>query len=142
MTPTTRCRPRPYLAGIRACGSPFATPAAKRAGHLGALAMGMALGAVALLAPAGASAADAWPSQPVRWVVPYPAGGGTDVVARTLGQAIAPALGQQVVIDNRPGAATIVGADAVAHSKPDGYTLLTADTATLAANPALYKKLP
>ncbi|TWG85267.1 tripartite-type tricarboxylate transporter receptor subunit TctC [Cupriavidus gilardii J11] len=89
-----------------------------------------------------ALADDNWPAQPIRWVVPYPAGGGTDVVARTLAQAITPALGRQVVIDNRPGAATIVGADAVAHSRPDGYTLLTADTATLAANPSLYKKLP
>jgi len=102
----------------------------------------LALLALGLAAGQPARAADAWPSQPVRWVVPYPAGGGTDVVARTLGQAITPALGQQVVIDNRPGAATIVGADAVAHARPDGYTLLTADTATLAANPALYRKLP
>jgi len=103
----------------------------------------LALGAAALVLPGTAgAAADNWPAQPLRWVVPYPAGGGTDVVARTLGQAIAPALGQPVVVDNRPGAATIVGADAVAHSKPDGYTLLTADTATLAANPSLYKKLP
>ncbi|WP_420994133.1 Bug family tripartite tricarboxylate transporter substrate binding protein [Cupriavidus sp. 30B13] len=102
----------------------------------------LALLALVLAAGQPARAADNWPSQPLRWVVPYPAGGGTDVVARTLGQAITPALGQQVVIDNRPGAATIVGADAVAHARPDGYTLLTADTATLAANPALYKKLP
>ncbi|SOY78801.1 conserved hypothetical protein, UPF0065 [Cupriavidus taiwanensis] len=105
-----------------------------------------ALGAVpllALLCTASAPAhADSWPSQPIRWVVPYPAGGGTDVVARTVAQAISPALGKQVVIDNRPGAATIVGADAVAHARPDGYTVLTADTATLAANPSLYKKLP
>ncbi|CAG9184208.1 hypothetical protein LMG23992_05175 [Cupriavidus laharis] len=101
-----------------------------------------ATAALAISATAPARAADAWPSQPIRWVVPYPAGGGTDVVARTLGQAISPALGKQVVIDNRPGAATIVGADAVAHAKPDGYTVLTADTATLAANPSLYKKLP
>ncbi|WP_083383912.1 MULTISPECIES: Bug family tripartite tricarboxylate transporter substrate binding protein [Cupriavidus] len=103
----------------------------------------LALGALALGLPGAASAAgDNWPGQPLRWIVPYPAGGGTDVVARALGQAISPALGQPVVVDNRPGAATIVGADAVAHSKPDGYTLLTADTGTLAANPSLYKKLP
>ncbi|CAM3254921.1 Bug family tripartite tricarboxylate transporter substrate binding protein [Cupriavidus taiwanensis] len=105
-----------------------------------------ALSAVPLLALLGTASAparaDNWPSQPIRWVVPYPAGGGTDVVARTVAQAITPGLGKQVVIDNRPGAATIVGADAVAHAKPDGYTVLTADTATLAANPSLYKKLP
>ncbi|QYY31742.1 MULTISPECIES: Bug family tripartite tricarboxylate transporter substrate binding protein [Cupriavidus] len=106
------------------------------------LAVLAATATLAVGAAATASAADAWPSQPIRWVVPYPAGGGTDVVARTLGQAITPALGKQLVIDNRPGAATIVGADAVAHAKPDGYTILTADTATLAANPSLYKKLP
>ncbi|CAG2149541.1 Bug family tripartite tricarboxylate transporter substrate binding protein [Cupriavidus numazuensis] len=106
------------------------------------LAVLAATATLAVGAAAPARAADAWPSQPIRWVVPYPAGGGTDVVARTLGQAITPALGKQVVIDNRPGAATIVGADAVAHAKPDGYTVLTADTATLAANPSLYKKLP
>jgi tripartite-type tricarboxylate transporter receptor subunit TctC len=99
---------------------------------------------LALLAGAAmpAHATDAWPAQPIRWVVPYPAGGGTDVVARTIGAALSPALGKQVVVDNRPGAATIVGADAVAHARPDGYTVLTADTATLAANPSLYKKLP
>ncbi|UZN49822.1 tripartite tricarboxylate transporter substrate binding protein [Cupriavidus cauae] len=102
-----------------------------------------ALAAIAAALPRPAAAQQpAWPTQPVRWVVPYPAGGGTDVVARTLAQAISPALGKQVVIDNRPGAATIVGADTVAHSKPDGYTILTADTATLAANPSLYRKLP
>ncbi|KAA6124635.1 Bug family tripartite tricarboxylate transporter substrate binding protein [Cupriavidus cauae] len=101
-----------------------------------------ALAAIAAALPRPAAAQAAWPSQPVRWVVPYPAGGGTDVVARTLAQAISPALGKQVVIDNRPGAATIVGADTVAHSRPDGYTILTADTATLAANPSLYRKLP
>ena len=100
----------------------------------------LALSGAMLSTPALAD--DNWPAQPIRWVVPYPAGGGTDVVARTLAQAITPALGKQVVIDNRPGAATIVGADAVAHSRPDGYTVLTADTATLAANPSLYKKLP
>lgn len=127
-TKITRLSPfgqRPALQAWRACAAPL----------LAALTLGAA-------AFQPARAADNWPTQPIRWVVPYLAGGGTDVVARTLGQAITPALGQQVVIDNRPGAATIVGADAVAHSKPDGYTLLTADTATLAANPSLYKKLP
>ncbi|WP_416050181.1 Bug family tripartite tricarboxylate transporter substrate binding protein [Cupriavidus basilensis] len=121
--------------------SPFGQRAALQAWRACAapLLAALTLGAAAFQP---ACAADNWPAQPIRWVVPYPAGGGTDVVARTLGQAITPALGQQVVIDNRPGAATIVGADAVAHSKPDGYTLLTADTATLAANPSLYKKLP
>lgn len=113
---------------------------ASRRSALARLAAAVAMAGAALCGSAVAQ--DNWPTQPIRWVVPYPAGGGTDVVARTLGQAITPALGKQVVIDNRPGAATIVGADAVAHSRPDGHTLLTADTGTLAANPALYKKLP
>jgi len=74
--------------------------------------------------------------------VPYPAGGGTDFFARTVGAQLSAQLGQPVVVDNRPGAATIVGAEAVAKSPADGYTLLLGDTATFAVNPSLYKKLP
>lgn len=87
-------------------------------------------------------AAVAFPDKPIEWVVPYPAGGGSDVVARTLAEPMGKALGQTVVVLNKPGAATNIGADYVAKSKPDGHVLLTADTATLAANPALYAKLP
>lgn len=97
---------------------------------------------MALLALAAtAASAQNFPTRPIEWVVPYPAGGGSDVVARSLTEAMGSALGQPIVINNKPGAATNIGADYVAHAKPDGYTVLTGDTATLAANPALYTKL-
>jgi tripartite-type tricarboxylate transporter receptor subunit TctC len=91
-----------------------------------------------------AQSADAqvYPAKPLRLIVPYPAGGGTDFFARTVGAQLSTQLGQQVVVENRPGAATIVGAEAVAKSAPDGYTLLLGDTATFAVNSSLYKKLP
>ena len=95
------------------------------------------------LALAGSLAhAQAYPTKPIRLVVPYPPGGGTDFFARTLSAKLSENLGQQVVVENRPGAATIVGAEAVAKSAPDGYTILLGDTATFAVNPSLYKKLP
>jgi tripartite-type tricarboxylate transporter receptor subunit TctC len=86
--------------------------------------------------------AQSWPEQPIRWVVPYPAGGGTDVIARSVAEAMRPALGQQILVDNRPGAATNIGGDLVAHAKPDGYTVLSADNAILAFNEHLFGKLP
>jgi tripartite-type tricarboxylate transporter receptor subunit TctC len=86
--------------------------------------------------------AQGYPEQLVKWVVPYPAGGGTDVIARTLADAIRPGLGQSLVIDNRPGASTNIGADLVAKSKPDGYTIMSADNAVLAFNEFLFGKLP
>ena len=86
-------------------------------------------------------AAAAFPDKPIEWVVPYPPGGGSDVVARTLGEPMGKALGQTLVINNKPGAATNIGADYVAKAKADGHVILTADTATLAANPSLYAKL-
>lgn len=84
----------------------------------------------------------AFPDKPIEWVVPYAAGGGSDVVARVLAEAMGKTLGQAIIINNKPGAATNVGADYVAKAKADGHVVLTADTATLAANPALYSKLP
>src|SRR5262245_48938517 len=90
----------------------------------------------------GANAQNTYPSQPIKWLVPYPAGGGTDTLARTLSEAMTAALGQPIVIDNRPGAATNIGADAVAKSKPDGYTVMSADNAMMAFNEHLFKKLP
>ncbi len=85
--------------------------------------------------------AQTWPAKPVRLVVPYPPGGSTDITARVVAENLRPFLGQPVIIDNRPGAAGNIGADAVAKSAPDGYTLLMA-TSTHATNPSLYKSLP
>lgn len=95
----------------------------------------------ALLAVGTAASAQTYPSKTIEWVVPYPAGGGTDVVARTLAEAMGKSLGQNIIINNKPGAATNIGADYVARAKGDGYTIMSADTATLAANPFLYSKL-
>ena len=90
----------------------------------------------------GAAFAQGYPSKPIRLIVPYPPGGGTDFFARTLGAKMSELLGQPVVIENKPGAATAIGAEAVAKSAADGYTLLLGDTATYAVNPSLYRKLP
>ena len=86
--------------------------------------------------------AQAYPMQPVRWIVPYPAGGGTDVVARMLGQAMGEDLGQSILIDNKPGAGTMIGGDFVAKAKADGYVVGTVDTSTVALAPHLYAKVP
>lgn len=101
------------------------------------------------LAAAGASTAAPWasaqadyPNQLIRWVVPYPAGGGTDVLARTVAEAMRQTLGQQIVVDNRPGASTNIGGQAVATAKADGYTIMSADNAILAYNEHLFTKLP
>ena len=88
------------------------------------------------------AAAQSLPDQPLRWIVPYPAGGGTDVLARTVAEAMRETLGQQVVIDNRPGASTNIGAQIVATAKPDGGTFMSADNAVLAFNEHLFSKLP
>ena len=89
-----------------------------------------------------AAAQAAWPDQPLRWVVPYPAGGGTDVLARTVAEAMRQTLGQQIIVDNRPGASTNTGGQAVATAKPDGNTFMSADNAILAYNEHLFTKLP
>ena len=89
-----------------------------------------------------ATAQSAWPDQPLRWVVPYPAGGGTDVLARTVAEAMRQTLGQQIVVDNRPGASTNIGGQMVATAKPDGNTFMSADNAILAYNEHLFTKLP
>ena len=89
----------------------------------------------------GAAHADTFPSKPVRIIVPFAPGGGTDLIARTLGAEMAKDLGQPVIIDNKPGAGTIIGTDAVAKAPPDGYALVMASFAH-AVNPSLQPKLP
>lgn len=102
---------------------------------------GVTLGLVAgLAAPLGAYAADTYPDKPIRIVVPYAAGGGVDIVTRLITQKMSEELKQPVIVDNRPGAATNIGMEHVAHAEPDGYTLLTASN-TLASNAALFPKL-
>lgn len=95
-----------------------------------------------VLAGAPAFAQDAWPTRPVKLVVPFPPGGGTDIVARAMGQKLSDRLKQAVVIDNKPGASTIIGTDAVAKAAPDGYTLLLSGSTSYTVNPALRAKLP
>ena len=97
-----------------------------------------ALFGVALLLGASHAFAQNYPVRPIRLVIPYPPGGGADNVGRPIAQKLSEALGQRVIIDNRGGAAGIVGAEIVAKSKPDGYTLLD-DSSSRAVNPALYR---
>jgi tripartite-type tricarboxylate transporter receptor subunit TctC len=94
-----------------------------------------------LLALMGAAAAQGYPNRPVRWIIPYAAGGGSDALARMIAPAQSRELGQPVVIENKPGAASAIAAVEVARSAPDGYTIFSADNGTLVYNPALYKKL-
>jgi tripartite-type tricarboxylate transporter receptor subunit TctC len=89
-----------------------------------------------------AFAEPAYPSQPIKLIVPYPAGGTTDFLGRLVAEQFRTGLGATVVVENKPGAATTLGADQVARSAPDGYTLLLATSTTLAINKALYRKLP
>ena len=100
----------------------------------------------AALSISGASAqaqpAAPYPAKPVRFVVPYPAGGPLDLMARAIGARLAPSWGQPVLVDNRPGAGGNIGADLVAKSAPDGYTLLMGAVATHAINPSLYARVP
>lgn len=91
---------------------------------------------------AGSVAAQTFPNRPVRIVVPYPPGGSPDVLARTLGQKVSENLGQQIIVDNRPGAAGILAAEIVMRAPPDGYTLLIADSGVYSINPNVNPKLP
>jgi tripartite-type tricarboxylate transporter receptor subunit TctC len=100
---------------------------------------GAVIGALCLVS--GIASAQDYPSKPVRIVVPYAAGGGTDALARYLAHGLERRLGQPFVIENRPGQGTAIGAAYVARAAPDGYTLLAATSSTLAINPSVYKKL-
>ncbi len=97
--------------------------------------------ALSLVLAAGSALAQAWPTRPISLVVPFPPGGTTDVLARALGEKLAKSLGQPVVIENRPGAGATLGADYVAKSKADGYTLLMGAVHHTIAT-SVYKKLP
>jgi tripartite-type tricarboxylate transporter receptor subunit TctC len=101
-----------------------------------------AIVATSALAHAQTACAQTYPTKPIHLIVPYPAGGGTDFFARLLGQKMSELIGQPIIVENKPGAATNLGADFVAKAPPDGYTVLLGDVATYAANPSLYKKLP
>ncbi len=93
-------------------------------------------------ARAQTNAASSYPTKPIRFIVPYPPGGTTDIVARGIALKLSERTGQQVVIDNRAGASTILGAEAAAKSAPDGYTLLLATSTTMSINPQVFPKLP
>lgn len=94
------------------------------------------------IAPGVARAQSGWPTRPVKLVNPFPAGGPVDIVARVVAQSLSERLGQQVIVDNRTGAAGTIGSDVVAHSPPDGYTILIGSSATHGINVSLYPSLP
>src|SRR5689334_23394003 len=98
------------------------------------------LAALALAVATGA-AAQGYPDRPIHFLVPFTAGSGTDIIGRTLGEALGKALGQPIIVENRPGAGGTVGAGQVARAAPDGYTLLV-HSAGHVANPAIYTSLP
>jgi len=103
------------------------------------LAAATALGLATL---SGLTFAQAWPAKPIRMIVNFPAGGVADVVARAVSPGLGEAIGQQLVIENRPGAGGNIGADAVAKAPADGYTLLMSSGGTISINPSLYAKMP
>jgi tripartite-type tricarboxylate transporter receptor subunit TctC len=103
---------------------------------------GKFLAIVALCAAAAGACAQAYPSKPIRMVVGFPPGGGNDIIARMVGAKMQEAWGEPVLIDNKPGANSIIAAEYVAKSAPDGYTLLVNATGGMSVNPVLYTKLP
>jgi tripartite-type tricarboxylate transporter receptor subunit TctC len=100
------------------------------------------LAGIAAIPGAACAQSTIWtPDRPLHWIVPAPPGGGFDLIARLLSNALAPRLGQPIIIDNKPGAGTGIGAEALAKSPPDGFTVGSADNGTLVFNPVLYRKL-
>ncbi|MGD7366414.1 Bug family tripartite tricarboxylate transporter substrate binding protein, partial [Ralstonia pseudosolanacearum] len=99
----------------------------------------LALAALSLAATA--ASAQSWPTPPIRWIVPYPAGGGADVVARTVASGIEKPLGQTIVVENKAGAGGSLGMEQVARSTADGYTIGMATMSTHGSNPAVYRKM-
>jgi tripartite-type tricarboxylate transporter receptor subunit TctC len=98
--------------------------------------------ALAFQIAVGPLAAQTYPQRPIRFVIPYAPGGNTDMIGRVLGTKLTESIGQTVVVENRGGAATLIGAENVAKAAPDGYSMLLATSTTLAINPHLYKTLP
>lgn len=103
----------------------------------------VALSAITLCFVLAAASAQSqmWPSKPIRFIVPFPPGGGTDVLARTITPKLSEGLAQQIVVDNRSGAGGMIGVDLAAKSPPDGYTMLVATVGPISINPSLYAKL-
>jgi tripartite-type tricarboxylate transporter receptor subunit TctC len=110
--------------------------------HRNACAFACALAALAMCVAGFAMAQTSYPDRPVHLVVPYPPGALTDLLARTIGERLGASLKQPVIVDNKPGAGTLVGAEFVAKQAPDGYTLLMATSTTLGISPALYRPSP
>jgi tripartite-type tricarboxylate transporter receptor subunit TctC len=96
----------------------------------------------AVILSASAQAQAPYPAKAIRWIVPFPPGGGTDFVVRTLAQKLGDALGQQIVADNRPGSSGTIGLDVTAKAPPDGYTIALGQTGNIALAPVFYPKLP
>ena len=115
-------------------------PALRRLCRWGALVVSLAL-SLGIGAP-GASAQSGYPAKPIRLVIPFPPGGATDIVGRSLALKLSATLGQQVVVDNKPGAGGVIGADSVAKSPADGYTLVLATSSTHSVGPALNARMP
>jgi tripartite-type tricarboxylate transporter receptor subunit TctC len=95
-----------------------------------------------LVLAATSAQSQTWPSKPIRFIVPFPPGGGTDVLTRTIAPKLGDGLGQQVVVDNRSGAGGMIGVELAAKSPPDGYTLAIATVGQISINPSLYAKMP
>jgi len=102
----------------------------------------VAIAAAIALAASGLASGETYPAKPIHFIVPYPAGGPLDTVARLLGQKVSESVRQPVIVENRPGAGGNIGADLVAKSAPDGYTILMGAVATHAINPTLYAHIP
>jgi tripartite-type tricarboxylate transporter receptor subunit TctC len=114
------------------------TQLARRRNLFGLGAAGLSLGLWTL----GVHAQSAYPTKPIRLVIPFPAGGATDIIGRSLALKLSASLGQQVVVDNKPGAGGVIGADSVAKSPADGYTLVLATSSTHSVGPALNARMP
>lgn len=121
------------FSGRAACCMAFVLAAALTTTHAGAQ--------QTLIAQASTTR-EQYPTRPIRWIVPLPAGGGADIVARTIAERLSKNIGQQVIVDNRPGGGTVIGADLAAKAPPDGYTLLLGTATTHAINASLVRKLP